>query len=74
MKKLTNNLSLIIILSVFVLSSCKAENKEKGKREVVKTENNKEEVSESENQHAKPILIIGTASILYKFWFSKSAG
>jgi hypothetical protein len=46
---------------------------EKHKREVVKAESQKEEVSETEQSAAKPILIIGTASILYKFWFAKPA-
>jgi|GEM_PF-2372158 len=72
MKRQFNKLPMVVILFFLAFTSCKAENKEKSKREVVKSESSKEEVSTSESQHAKPILIIGTASILYKFWFSSA--
>lgn len=73
MKRIINHTSLFLFCIAFAVSSCMAKPDEKHKREVVKAESQKEEVSETEQSAAKPILIIGTASILYKFWFAKPA-
>jgi len=72
MKKLKLNSIIALIFSLLVLSSCHTENKEKTKKEIVKSDSEKDQVLENETNTGKPILIIGTASILYKFWFKSS--
>lgn len=71
MKRIMNKSSLLLFCIAIAVSSCMAKPDEKRKREVVKAETQKDEVNETEQPAAKPILIIGTASILYKFWFAK---